>query len=53
MAIVLSLVPGEFRNAKPEVYSLKQDPWELKNLVDAEPERVKRLHPRLDGWWTP
>jgi hypothetical protein len=32
---------------------LKQDPWELENLADAQPERVRRLHSRLDGWWTP
>jgi arylsulfatase A-like enzyme len=45
--------PRNVRNAKPELYQLKQDPWERENLADAEPERVKRLRSRLDEWWTP
>ncbi len=42
-----------FKNAKPELYQLKDDPWETKDLAIAEPERVNRMRDLLDAWWKP
>jgi uncharacterized sulfatase len=34
-----------------ELYDLEKDPKELKNLAEAQPERVKQLAAKLDAWW--
>ncbi len=36
---------------KPELYDLKNDPWEKTNLADSDPDRVKVLTIKLDQWW--
>jgi len=36
-----------------ELYNLKADPWEKKNLAADEPEQVAALRKELDAWWTP
>lgn len=50
------LIVPDSRNrpdAKPELYHLENDPWELKDLADTEPGRVERLGAKLNGWWSP
>ncbi len=34
-----------------ELFNLKSDPTEEKNLADAETERVEKMRAKLDGWW--
>jgi uncharacterized sulfatase len=41
--------PGE----KPELYDLRNDPWEKNDLSAAQPRRVKELSRQLDKWWLP
>jgi uncharacterized sulfatase len=36
---------------KPELYDLKNDPWEKINLADSEPDRVDVLTRQLDQQW--
>jgi uncharacterized sulfatase len=38
---------------RPELYLLKQDPFEKKNLAEEHPEKVKELTTLLDQWWKP
>ena len=38
---------------KPELYNLRNDPWEQQDLVAVEPARVKRFQRELDKWWKP
>jgi tetratricopeptide (TPR) repeat protein len=38
------------RAPKPELYDLRRDPGEQNNLVDKEPQRVRRLRDRVDRW---
>ena len=52
------LVPGprtaETDAADPanvELYDLKRDPLESRNLAEQEPKTVQRLRESLDGWW--
>jgi arylsulfatase A-like enzyme len=40
-------------DASPELYNLKADPHEERNLATVEPERVAQLSARLDEWWKP
>jgi uncharacterized sulfatase len=40
-------------SAVVELYDLKADPSEEKNLATAQPERVKELSAKLDAWWKP
>ena len=49
------IVPdARFRpDGKPELYDLRQDPWEKNDLAAKEAGRVKRLRRQLDAWWTP
>jgi uncharacterized sulfatase len=49
------IVPDPLRlpDAKPELYDLKQDPWEKNNLAGQEPARVKELSGKVDEWWRP
>jgi uncharacterized sulfatase len=35
----------------PELYDLRADPAERRNLAPDEPARVARLRGRIDGWW--
>ena len=37
----------------PELYDLKADPTEEKNLASSEADTVKRLTTKLDAWWQP
>lgn len=45
--------PRNLPNDKPELYNLRDDPWEKKNMAEAEPGRVKDLSAKLDQWWQP
>jgi uncharacterized sulfatase len=36
-----------------ELYDLKADPNEEKNVAADHPEKVKELSAKLDGWWKP
>lgn len=38
---------------RPELYHLTQDPFEMKNLAEEHPEKVKELTTMLDQWWKP
>ncbi len=35
----------------PELYNLKDDPWEKQNLAADHPDIVHRLSKKLDAWW--
>ena len=39
--------------ARQELFDLAADPGETKNLAAGEPDRVRDLTARLDGWWNP
>src|SRR5262249_32647869 len=34
-----------------ELYDVKSDPFETKNLAEKQPAKVKALTKTLDGWW--
>lgn len=36
-----------------ELYDLKEDPWELRNLARENPNKVRELMGKIDLWWTP
>ena len=36
-----------------ELYDLKSDPHETKNLAEAQPDRVAELRRSLAAWWEP
>ena len=38
-------------SATTELYNLKADPSEEKDLADAEKDRVEKLRAKLDVWW--
>ncbi len=38
---------------EPELYNLRNDPHEDKNLASAHPDRVAALKQRIADWWTP
>jgi uncharacterized sulfatase len=40
----------EYDGSKPQLYHLRQDPGESRNLAEAEPERVARLTRLLLEW---
>ncbi|MGL5019848.1 MAG: sulfatase-like hydrolase/transferase [Luteolibacter sp.] len=40
-------------NAKPELYDLKNDPWEKNELPATQPDKVTSLSRELDQWWNP
>ncbi len=40
-------------NASPELYNLKDDPFEKTNLAEKEPAKVRQLRALLDQWWRP
>ena len=37
----------------PELFNLKDDPWERNELSGKNPEMVNKLQKELDSWWTP
>jgi arylsulfatase A-like enzyme len=39
-----------FEDGSLELYDVEKDPRETRNLVEAEPERVRELEARLDAW---
>lgn len=39
--------------APPELYDLKADPFEKKNLAKQQPDKVAELTKLIDGWWKP
>lgn len=40
-------------DGKPELYNVKADPHEKKNLAEEHPEKVKAMTKVLDAWWKP
>ena len=49
------IVPHEpnVKDGKPELYDLSKDPTEKDNLAAKQPQKVKDLTKKLDGWWKP
>jgi uncharacterized sulfatase len=45
----LENVPGE----EPELYRIREDPYEKTNLAPAKPEVVKALQAEINSWWKP
>ena len=45
--------PRNQPDAKPELYDLKNDPWEKKDLSAAQPKRVAKMLKQLDEWRLP
>ncbi|MGJ8696183.1 MAG: sulfatase family protein [Verrucomicrobiaceae bacterium] len=41
------------REGKPELYNLKDDPFEKSNLAPKHPEKVEALTKALNAWWSP
>jgi len=37
----------------PELYNLRDDPWEKNDLAASEAARVRKLARQLDAWWEP
>jgi uncharacterized sulfatase len=37
--------------SRPQLYDLRQDPRETRNLAAQHPHRVKELHAKLSEWW--
>jgi uncharacterized sulfatase len=46
------LILPQAKNARPELYNLKDDPHEGKNLAGREKARVAELSKALDAFWT-
>ncbi|MBW3596533.1 MAG: sulfatase [Planctomycetes bacterium] len=44
------ILPKDGEN--PELYNLKDDPFEKRNLASANPDIVRRLTEKLDAWWS-
>jgi uncharacterized sulfatase len=40
-------------DSREELFDLASDPGETRNLAAKQPERVKELAARLEGWWKP
>jgi uncharacterized sulfatase len=45
------LIAPASEKEKPELYNLKQDPFENHNLAKSNPARVAELKKMLDAWW--
>jgi uncharacterized sulfatase len=43
------ILPKDGKN--PELYDLSLDAAEKENLADDQPERVKELMKKIEGWW--
>ena len=41
------------KEGKPELYDLKEDPYEKTNLAAKHPEKLATLQTLLDSWWQP
>jgi len=41
------------KQGAPELYNLRDDPHETKNLAGQQPERVARLKKAINQWWNP
>lgn len=39
------------KDGAPELYDLSKDPTEKTNLANRQPDRVKELTQKLNGWW--
>jgi uncharacterized sulfatase len=50
---VIAPDPRNLPGAKPELYDLKNDPWEKMNLAEAKPEQLAPLLQHLTQWWSP
>jgi len=47
------LVVTDSGSGKPQLYDLKNDPWEKNDISTAQPERVGALTGKLHEWWQP
>jgi uncharacterized sulfatase len=45
------LISFEDGPAPPELYDVKADPFEKKNVATEKPERVRELMARINAWW--
>jgi uncharacterized sulfatase len=45
------LIAFEGDKTPPELYNVKVDPFEERNVAGAELEKVRELMRRIDGWW--
>ncbi len=45
--------PGKEPGEKPQLYNLRDDPWEKVDLADSEPARVEELLKKINAWWKP
>jgi uncharacterized sulfatase len=45
--------PRHLPARQAELYDLRQDPWERRDLASAEAGRLAELRRKLDAWWTP
>lgn len=45
--------PDNQPDDRVELYDLKNDPMETKNLADVEKDRVQSMQRALDAWWKP
>jgi arylsulfatase A-like enzyme len=39
-----------YENGRRELYDLKSDPYETRNIVEEKPELAEQLHARLEAW---
>lgn len=46
------LILPQARIGEPELYNITDDPFELKNLAEAEPKRVKKITAAIKDWWS-
>jgi len=45
--------PNQPRGKAPELYDLKADPYEKKNLATENPDKVRELRALIDAWYQP
>lgn len=45
--------PRNQPDAKPELYDLRNGPWEKNDFGEEESGRVAELRKKLDAWWIP
>jgi arylsulfatase A-like enzyme len=45
--------PRHRPEGRPELYDLRNDPWEKTDLAARHARRVNSLQRHLDAWWTP
>ncbi len=44
---------GQLPQARPELYRIRQDPLEERDMAQAHPQVVETLKAKLDAWWLP